>query len=117
MVHNRHNGVVAAVFQYVRDEVDADFIPQGIWDWQRLVQSNQFMCMGLIAQTNVAALTVPIYIITHVWQIALLGNHCISAVHPSLAMCILELVQYYGHQSLWYKQTSFMGQKIAQTIF
>ena len=32
-VHDRHNGVVAAVFRQVRDEVDVDLLPRGLWNW------------------------------------------------------------------------------------
>ena len=32
-VHDRHNGVVAAVFRQVRDEVDVDLLPRGLRNW------------------------------------------------------------------------------------
>ena len=33
MVHDRHDGVVAAVFRQVRDEVDVDLLPRGLRNW------------------------------------------------------------------------------------
>ena len=33
-VYDRHNGVVAAVFRQVRDEVDVDLLPRGLRNWQ-----------------------------------------------------------------------------------
>ena len=71
----------------------------------------------LIALTNVTALAVPTYVITHVVPLVLPRNNCISAVHSKMAMHIMELVQYRWYQSLWYNQATLTGQKLAQTVF
>ena len=75
------------------------------------------MCVGIVALTNIAALTVPTYVIPHAWPVVLLSNHCISVVNTKMAMRVMELVQYRRHQSLGYEQMSLVGQKLPQTIF
>ena len=116
-VHDRHNGVVATVFRQVRDKVDVDLLPWGLQNWQWLVQTGQLTCVGLVAPTNIAALTVPTYGIPHAWPVVPLSNHCVSAVHPKMTTRVMELVQHHRHQSLGYEQTSLVGQKLPQTIF
>ena len=117
MVHGRHDGLVAAVFRQVRDKVDVDLLPWGLQNWQWLVQTGQFSCVGLVVLTNIAALTVLTYIIPHAWPVVPLSNHCVSAVYPKMATRVMELVQHRWHQSLGYEQTSLVGQKLPQTIF
>ena len=116
-VHDRQNGVVAAVFRQVRDEVDVDLLPQGLRNWQWLVQASQLTCVSLVALTNIAALTVPAYGIPHTWPVIPFSNHCVSVVHPQMATRIMELVQHHRYQSFGYKQTSLVGQKLPQAIF
>ena len=108
-VHDRHDGVVATIFWQVHDGVNVDLLPWGLWDWQRLVQTSQLTCVGLVALTNVTVLTVPTYVIPHVWPGVPLSNHCISAVYNKMAMHIMEPVQYHQHQSPWYKQTPLVS--------
>ena len=117
MVYDRHDGVVAAVFRQVRDEVDVDLLPRGLRNWQWLIQTSQLTCVGLVTLTNIAALTVPAYGIPHTWPEVLLGNHCVSAVHPKMATHVMELVQHRWYQSRGYEQTSLVGQKLPQAIF
>ena len=116
-VHDRHNGVVAAVFRQVRDEVDVDLLPRGLRDWQWLVQPSQLTCVSLVALTNIAALAVPTYGIPHTWPVVPLSNHCVSAVHPKMATRVMELVQHCRYQSRGYEQASLVGQKLSQAIF
>ena len=92
MVHNRHDGVVAAVFRQVRDEVDVDLLPRGLRNWQWLVQASQLTCVSLVALTNIAVLAVPTYGIPHTWPVVPLSNHSVSAVHPKMATRVMELV-------------------------
>ena len=95
-VHDRHDGVVAAVFRQVRDEVDVDLLPRGLRDWQWLVQPSQLTCVGLVALTNIATLTVPTYGIPHTWPVVPLSNHCVSAVHSKMAMRSWNLCSTIG---------------------
>ena len=92
VVHNRHDGVVAAVFRQVCDEVNVDLLPQALWNWQQFVQASQIVCIGLVALTNVTALTVLTYIIPHAWPAVLLSNHCVSSVYTNMATCIMKLM-------------------------
>ena len=39
-VHDHHDGVVAAVFWQVRDEVNVDLLPWGLQNWQGLVETS-----------------------------------------------------------------------------
>ena len=109
MVHDGHDGVIAAIFWQVRDKVKVNLLPWGLRDWQQLVQPRQFTCIGLNALTNIAVLTVPTYIIPHVWPIVLLSNHCVGAVHPKMATHIMELVLFHWHQRFWYEKMSLVG--------
>ena len=115
-VHDHHDSVVAAIFRLVHDKVDVDLLLRGLWDWQWLVQTGQLTCVGLVALTNVTALTVPTYVIPHACPVVLLSNHWVSAVHTKMTTHIMELVQYCWRQSLWYKQTPLAGQKLAQSV-
>ena len=58
MVHDHHDGVVPVVFWQVRDEVDVGLLPQGLQNWQRLVQTSQPTCVGLVLLANITALTI-----------------------------------------------------------